>query len=363
MDGERAPDAAGPRTRAAAARSAHRTHRARGARCGLPARGAGHRERACRARSARASAGTAAGGGPGASQVPRRALRFPVAGRLVGILRRRAGAEDVAPPAGRRMPRAVRLVAAAARVARRSPAAGGDAGGGGLEVVAATAAGHRRPALRDAAQGGAGGAARQHRRPRRMPTSITWARAASSSTCIRGRDWRGRARAAAQQVDPGRGTHRDVAPVRALRREDRARLDRGGRGRSGHPRILRTALGREARRGRGRAARFAVRLDAGGEAHGFVRRDRSGGRARGLHPRGAGARRTGHARSAFSPTTGSWSRRSRNSSTRRGGRTCWSTTRPSRRSTRNTCRNMCIRWLPSSAGARRRRATTRGYFS
>ena len=53
----------------------------------LPRRGAGHRQRAVGARSARAAAREAAGGRPGAPALSRRALGFPVAARAVGILR------------------------------------------------------------------------------------------------------------------------------------------------------------------------------------------------------------------------------------------------------------------------------------
>ena len=80
-------DAGRARARAPAARPAHRPHRARRARRRVPARGAGHRERAGRARSARASAGQAAGGRPGAPALPRRAFRLPVARGAVGVLR------------------------------------------------------------------------------------------------------------------------------------------------------------------------------------------------------------------------------------------------------------------------------------
>ena len=48
------------------------------------------------------------------------------------------------------------------------------------------------------------------------------------------------------------------AAVRALRRAHRAGMDRGGRGRSGHARVLRRALGRDARRGRRKRARAAA---------------------------------------------------------------------------------------------------------
>ena len=53
------------------------------------------------------------------------------------------------------------------------------------------------------------------------------------------------------------------------------------------------------------------------------------------------------------------STRWRSSSTRRGGRTCWSTTRRSPRSTPSACRPRSTRWSPSSAGARRPSASIR----
>ena len=60
------------------------------ARAGLRGRGARHRERAVGAGSARAAAREAAGGRPGASSLPRRALRLPVAARAVAVLRAEA---------------------------------------------------------------------------------------------------------------------------------------------------------------------------------------------------------------------------------------------------------------------------------
>ena len=129
-------------------------------------------------------------------RVSRRALRFPVAGRAVGVLRRALGAEAVAPPAGRRLPRAVRFVPAPARMARRaSRSSCAAARRGGLEVVADSC----RRAI-DAARyatlhkARARGTARQHRRQGAMTTSITWARAACASTCIRAPGSRARRR-------------------------------------------------------------------------------------------------------------------------------------------------------------------------
>ncbi len=85
---------------------------ARRARARLPRRSAGHRERAVGARSARAAAREAAGGRPGAPRLPRRALGLPVAARALGVLRREARREALAPQARRCLPRAVRLVPA-----------------------------------------------------------------------------------------------------------------------------------------------------------------------------------------------------------------------------------------------------------
>ena len=85
-----------------------RPHRARRARRRMPRRGARHRQRALRAGSARAAARARAGSRPGASAVSRRALRFPVADRAVGVLRR----------ARRR--RRCRIASASTRAARTS---------------------------------------------------------------------------------------------------------------------------------------------------------------------------------------------------------------------------------------------------
>jgi ATP-dependent helicase HrpA len=76
VDASRALTPLGRELAAAAARSADRTHRAGGARWRVSRRSAGDRERAGGARSARASARTATGGGPGAFAFWRRPLRF-----------------------------------------------------------------------------------------------------------------------------------------------------------------------------------------------------------------------------------------------------------------------------------------------
>ena len=74
----------------------------------------------------------AAGGRPGAPPVPRRALRFSLAARALGVLRPEARGEAPAPQARRCLPRAVRFVPAPARMARRARAARGRSRGAGL---------------------------------------------------------------------------------------------------------------------------------------------------------------------------------------------------------------------------------------
>ena len=247
--------------------------------------------------------GTAAGGGPGAPAVSRRALRFPVARRAVGILRRRAP---------RRRCRIGALVDAcraqfvsflrllewrdvhrAAR-SRRSTEAG-------WQWPRALPATFDAAALRHAAQGGARRIAGQHRRRSRTPTSITPARAACSFYLHPGVGARD-ARApkwvlAAELTETTRLFARCAAKIEPEWIEEVA-------GDAGDARLLRPALGRKARRGRRQRARAAVRADAGARGA----RCRSAAidpdvGARSVHPRGARAGRAAHARRVSSRTT------------------------------------------------------------
>ena len=104
------------------------------------------------------------------------------------------------------------------------------------------------------------------------------------------------------------------------------RVDRAGRRSAGRPHYFDPQWDPDARRGRRRRTRRALWLDAGGATARVVRRDRSGGRARGLPARGLGPRRyrdQGRVPRAQPAAVAA----SPSSSTRPGGRTCWSTTR------------------------------------
>ena len=127
-------------------------------------------------------------------------------------------------------------------------------------------------------------------------------------------------------LDRRRRAGGDDAAVRPRPGRDRAAVDAGDRRPSAEDAAARAALGEEGRRSDRAGARHALR-------HRRLQQQ-----ARALRP---ASTRSARARSSsarrWSPasgtrgcrswrTTGSWSRRSRNSSTRRGARTCWSTT-------------------------------------
>ena len=123
-----------------------------------------------------------------------------------------------------------------------------------------------------------------------------------------------------RQVGPRRRADRDHAPVRALRREDRARMDRGGRGR---PCRTATISSRTGRRSAARSSRASA-----SQLYGLTlvaRRPRvaSARSIRRWRARSSSARRWCRARCAraarFSRTTARWSPKSPSSSTRRGG--------------------------------------------
>ncbi len=95
----------------------------------------------------------------------------------------------------------------------------------------------------------------------------------------------------AAEVGAGRRARRNVTALRAVRRENRARMDRSGRGRPRDARLLRAALGRRSRRSGGERTRAALRTDPRPAAARFPRRHRPQDRARGVHSRGARPRR------------------------------------------------------------------------
>ena len=155
----------------------------------------------------------AAGGRPGAPALPRRALRFPVAGRALGILRpssrrRSSRIASSSTPAARSS-----CLPAAHRMARRASPARERARGGGLEM------GRRRcrrrsttRATRRCTRRCSPGCSATSASKARTATAIP-ARAASASTCIPGS---GLAKKRAE-MGAGRRARRDDAAVRALR--------------------------------------------------------------------------------------------------------------------------------------------------
>ena len=152
----------------------------------LPRRSAGHRERAVGARSARAAAREAAGGRPGAPALSRRALRFPVAARAVGVLRRRARARSCrtagwSTPAARSSCRTCACAngATSTRSSRaRSPSSGWTVGRRSCRRRSTRRA-TRRSTRRCSPACSATSACKDRGRRR-----ATTARAASASTCI-----------------------------------------------------------------------------------------------------------------------------------------------------------------------------------
>ena len=267
-------DAARPRARQAAGRSAHRPHDARREGRRLPGRDAGHRERAGGARSARAPARKAAGGRPGAPALSRRALGFPEPARALAILRRRAGGESY------------RIASWSSNAARTSfpilrLREWRDLHRQLSEQVAEL--GWRwTDALPDKID-----AARYeaiHRALLAGLLSNIGCRADGDEHYLGTRGLKfflhpgsGIAKKGAEMGARGRADRHDAA-VRALRRTGRAGMDRAGRrDRSSTAPISIRSWDAGARRSRRRRAGRALRPDAGAAAAGFVRRDRSGG--------------------------------------------------------------------------------------
>ncbi len=84
---------------------------------------------------------------------------------------------------------------------------------------------------------------------------------------------------------------RDLAPLRALRRQDRARMDRSRRRPTRHARLFRAALGCRPRRSRRERARAALRSHPRAAPPRLVRPRSTKARPRRVHPRGARPRR------------------------------------------------------------------------
>ena len=250
---------------------------------------------------ARPAAREAAGGRPGAPALPRRALGLPVAAGPLGVLRRQARRQKLTHrQLVERLPRRSSSPACACgewrdvhgQLATRDDRAR-------LEMVGGAAACDRSGALRGDPPGTARGAPRQHRPagrgrrglPRRPRHPLPPAPGL-------------RARQEGRAMGARRRAGRDLAPLRPLRREGRAGVDRGGRRRPRHARPLRAALGQRPRRGRRQRARAALRAHAGAAPARLVRPHRSAARATGVPARGARHRRPGHARRGSSSTTG-----------------------------------------------------------
>ena len=208
---------------------------------GLPRRSAGDRQRAVGARPARAAAREAAGGGPGAPALSRRALRLPVAHRAVGILRRRGSREKLS---HRRLVDACRAQFVSYLRLREW-----------RDV-------HAQLASEIAAQGWtwdpqAAGDDRRRRATSRIHQALLAGLLGNIGSKTEDGDAYQGARGIRFWLHPGSGlakkgaalgagrrARRDHAPLRALRGEDRAGMGRGGRRRSRDARLFRAALGR-----------------------------------------------------------------------------------------------------------------------
>ncbi len=341
-------DAARPRARAPAARSAHRAHRARRARWRLPGRGAGDRERARGARSARAPARARAGGRPGAPAVPRRRARTSCRWSRCGNsspTRRRRGCRI----AGRSTP--------AARSSCRSSASSNGA----------TCTGSWWPRWRRRAGNG------RRRCPRRSTRRAT--------RCCTRRCWRGCSATSACETDaegnyhgarglrfflhPGSGLARksgkwilaaELTETTRLYARCAAKIEPDWIEEVAGDRVTRDYFEPHWEDKRGevvaseRVQLYGLTLVARRPVSFGAHRSRGG--ARGVHPRGAGARRAAHAGRLprAQPRAGRGGRGARAQGAapgRAGGRR-----RPSPRSTPSAFPRASIRSRPSSAGAR-----------
>ena len=121
----------------------------------------------------------------------------------------------------------------------------------------------------------------------------------------------------------------------------------------GQAHLQRAALGSAPRVGGGDRAGDAVRAADRHRPHGAVRADRPRAVARAVHPAGAWWRASGRPSTRSSRRTAGWSRRSRSSSTGRGGGTSWSTTRRCSSSSTRACPPMSSRPPGSIAGGGR----------
>ena len=170
VDDERRSDAARPRTRAPAARSAHRPHRSRCARHGLPARGAGDRERVGRARPReRPLERQQAADQAHLKFRDERSdfLSLVALWEFFGELEQKQSHRRLVDGCRAQFVSYLRL-----REWRDVHQQLAPTYGGGLEMVVDVADDDGRCALRDAAQGGVGRAARQHRRQGRADTAL-----------------------------------------------------------------------------------------------------------------------------------------------------------------------------------------------
>ena len=167
-------------------------------------------------------------------------------------------------------------------MARRARATRERDRGAGLEVDAGVSRGRRHREIPIDSFRAARGPHRQHRHAGRRERRLR-RRARNPVLPASGVGHREEA----AEVGAGRRARRNVTALRAVRRENRARMDRSGRGGPRDARLLRAALGRRSRRSGRERARAAVRTDPRPAAARFPRRHRPEDRARGVHSRGA----------------------------------------------------------------------------
>ena len=214
-----------------------------------------------------------------------------------------AGGEAVAPEAGRAMPRAFRFVSAAARVARPAPAAREQVAELGWKWTDALPDDdRRRRATRRSIARCSRDSCRTSDARRRRRRALPGHARTQASSCIPARASR---RRAPKWVLAAELTETTRLYARCAARIEPEWIERSRRDRcSSATTSIRTGM---RQRGEVVAAErvAAVWADAGAAAAGFLRRDRSGGRARRIPARSAGHRRARDQGRRSSRTTGS----------------------------------------------------------
>ena len=288
-------DAARPRARAAAARSAHRPHGAGGARRRLPARDAGHRQRAVGARSARAAARQA-------RRRPTRRTCASATSARTSCRCSRCGSSSTTRSRTKMSHRRAGATHAARISCRTCACANGATCIASSSAVAAarpgwTVARRRCPTSIDAAalrgdpSRAARRPARQHRHARRATDERLSRRARHPLPPASRLGPREEARR--NGCSPPSSPRRRGC-TRAAPREIEPEWIEEVAGDRVDARLLRAALGREARRSRGERARTLYGLTLVPRRPVSYGRIDPARRARGVHPRGAGAGRARH---------------------------------------------------------------------